>query len=67
MVMEKGQAKEGYKGERPSCYKCKQLIGEEEDYYRLTWVGKTWEMTANYHVNCLIEAVQAGDIQKVSV
>ncbi len=63
MAMEKGQAKEEYKGGRPGCFKCKQPINEEEDYYRLTWVGKTWEATMDYHLHCLIEAVQAGDIR----
>ena len=63
MVMGKEQAKEEYKGERPGCYKCKQPINEEEDFYRLTWVGKTWEVTMNYHIPCLIEAVLAGDIR----
>ncbi len=60
--MEKNLAKEEYKGERPGCYKCKQPISDEDDYYRLTWAGKTWEATINYHLHCLIEAVLAGDI-----
>lgn len=62
-----GQATEEYKGKRPGCFKCKQPISEEADYFRLTWVGKTWEMTVDYHQNCLIEAVESGDIKKVSV
>jgi hypothetical protein len=58
---------EEYKGKRPGCYKCKQPISEEDDYYRLTWVGKTWEVTMDYHIDCLIEAVKEGEIGKVSV
>jgi hypothetical protein len=57
---------EEYKGPRPGCYKCKQPIFDE-DYYTLIWRGKTWEMAANYHVNCLIDAVIEGEIKKVSV
>lgn len=63
MVMEKGQAEEEYQGGKPGCFKCKQPISKEDDHYRLTWVGKTWEVTMEYHLNCLIEAVQEGDIR----
>lgn len=63
MVMKNGPAKEEYKEGRPGCYKCKQPISEKDDFYRLTWIGKTWEVIMNYHIHCLIEAVQAGDIR----
>jgi hypothetical protein len=48
--------------ERLRCFQCKLSI-KDEDLYRLTWVGKTWEMTMNYHVDCLIKAVQDGDLK----
>jgi len=52
-----------YSGERPGCFKCKKPI-QQEDYYELIWKGKTWEMKANYHLSCLIQAIKDGDIAR---
>jgi hypothetical protein len=54
---------EEYKGLGPACFKCKKPINPNDDYYVLTWKGKTWAMEANYHINCLIQAVKNEDIK----
>jgi hypothetical protein len=44
---------EEYQGPRPGCFHCKKPIDPDGDYFRVQWLGRTWDAGQNFHKQCL--------------